>query len=128
VLTVQGGSLAEGIDLPGDALVGAFIVGPALPALSLERECVRAYYDRVLGKGFEYAYVYPAMTRVVQAAGRVIRTPEDRGLVVLCCSRFLEPTYSKCLPKSWYLNEPKELVSKSILSDVRDFWNFDVPC
>ena len=122
VLAVQGGSLAEGIDLPGDQLVGAFVVGPALPALSLERECVRAYYDKILGKGFEYAYVYPAMTRVVQAAGRVIRTPEDRGLVVLCCRRFLEPLYARCLPKSWYFESPSDLVSDSILGDVRSFW------
>jgi DNA excision repair protein ERCC-2 len=125
VLAVQGGVFAEGIDLPGDALECAIVVGPSLPTFSLERECVRAYYDRRYGrgKGFDYAYVYPAMARVVQAAGRVIRTPEDRGLILLCDKRFLQRSYMDVMPSEWLENGPGALLSGALLKDVSDFWN-----
>jgi DNA excision repair protein ERCC-2 len=122
VLAVQGGSLSEGIDLPGEALVGCVVVGPPLPPFNLERERVRAYFDRRYGTGRAYAYTYPAAAKAVQAAGRVIRTPEDRGLLVFLDGRFLEREYAECFPADWFHETPGEAVSRSILADVAAFW------
>lgn len=122
VLGVQGGSLAEGIDYPGEQLIGAIIVGPALPSCDVPREVLRSYYDKAYGNGADYAYTYPAMAKVVQAAGRVIRTDTDRGLIVLMDARFLESRYSALLPSDWYEDSVKDLVSSRILSDVSAFW------
>jgi len=123
VLAVQGGSLAEGIDCPGEALIGCVVVGPPLPPFDLEREQVRRYFDRKYGCGETYAYTYPAAAKAVQAAGRVIRTPEDRGLLVFLDPRFLGPEYASCFPADWFRESPGELVSRSILADVRAFWD-----
>ncbi|HEY9793205.1 MAG TPA: ATP-dependent DNA helicase [Candidatus Obscuribacterales bacterium] len=123
IFAVQGGVFAEGIDYPGDSLIGALIVGPALPGYDLERELMREYYDRKFGNGFDYAYTYPAMARVVQAAGRVIRSEEDRGLIVLMDRRFTTPAYTATMPGDWYQSSIVELVSSSILKDIRTFWD-----
>jgi DNA excision repair protein ERCC-2 len=122
VLAVQGGSLAEGIDCPGEALIGCVVAGPALPPFDLEREQVRRYFDRKYGCGEAYAYIYPAAARAFQAAGRVIRTPEDRGLLMFLDRRFLGEDYASCFPAGWFRESPRELVSASILADVRAFW------
>jgi DNA excision repair protein ERCC-2 len=123
VLAVQGGSLAEGIDCPGEALIGCVVVGPGLPPFDLEREQVRRYFDRKYGCGEAYAYIYPAAARAFQAAGRVIRTPEDRGLLVFLDRRFLGDDYACCFPAGWFRDSPRELVSSAILADVRAFWD-----
>jgi len=122
VLAVQGGSLAEGIDCPGEALIGCVVVGPALPPCDLEREQVRRYFDRKYGCGQAYAYTYPAAARAFQAAGRVIRAPGDRGLLVFLDRRFLGEDYAPCFPAGWFRDSPLELVSASILADVQAFW------
>ncbi|MCA2958905.1 MAG: ATP-dependent DNA helicase [Silvanigrellales bacterium] len=122
VLAVQGGVFSEGIDLPGDELESALIVGPSLPTFDLERECIRAYFDRRYGRGFDYAYVYPAMARVVQAAGRVIRTPTDKGLVLLCDKRFLQRNYLEVMPAEWLEEGVEALMTRALLKDVSDFW------
>ncbi|MFN7144720.1 MAG: helicase C-terminal domain-containing protein, partial [Myxococcota bacterium] len=98
---VLGGLFSEGIDLPGEALRGVVVVGPALPPPTLERKLLSAWYEERFGEGFPLAYVQPGMTRVVQAAGRVVRTPEDRGVVVLVCQRFLRNTYAERMPVTW---------------------------
>ena len=124
VLGVQGGSLSEGIDFPGEQLIGVVIVGPALPTCDEAREVLRAYYDSAYGQrlGYDYAYTYPAMAKVVQAAGRVIRTQHDRGLIVLMDARFVEPRYSSLLPQGWFKDSVRELVSQRILGDIQAFW------
>lgn len=122
VFAVQGGVFSEGVDYPGDTLIGAFVVGPPLPTFDLEREKMRAYYDERYGSGFDYAYSYPAMAKAVQAAGRVIRSQTDRGLIVLMDNRFLSPSYSQSMPGDWFDEHPRELVSSSILKEVREFW------
>jgi DNA excision repair protein ERCC-2 len=122
IFAVQGGVFSEGVDYPGDALIGAIIVGPALPGFDLERELMREYYERKFGQGFDYAYTYPAMARVVQAAGRVIRSEEDRGLIVLMDRRFTAPAYTATMPGDWYDHSVTELISGSILQDIRSFW------
>jgi DNA excision repair protein ERCC-2 len=98
---VLGGLFAEGVDLPGDALRAVVVVGPALPPPTLERKLVEAWYEDRFGDGFGLAYIQPGLTRVVQAAGRVVRGPEDRGLVVLVCQRFLRHAYAAYLPSGW---------------------------
>ena len=122
VFAVQGGSFAEGVDYAGETVIGAFVVGPPLPGYDLEREQMKAYYQRRYGAGFDYAYVIPAMAKAVQAAGRVIRSETDRGLIVLLDSRFVEPAYSKAMPADWFAAGPEELVSAGILKEVAAFW------
>ena len=85
---------AEGVDYPGELLSGVFVVSPALPQVSFERELLRRYFDEQEEAGFEYAYLQPGMTRVVQAAGRLIRSETDRGVIALICRRFLEKPYA----------------------------------
>lgn len=122
LFAVQGGVYSEGIDYRGDMAIGAFIVGPPLPNYDVEREEMKEYYQRRYQQGHNYAYAYPAMAKSVQAAGRVIRTEADRGLIVLMDDRFLAPDYSQSMPRDWFSASPEELVSKSILQDVSRFW------
>ncbi|SDM27277.1 Rad3-related DNA helicase [Franzmannia pantelleriensis] len=98
---VLGGAFAEGIDLPGERLVGAFIATLGMPPISAENEILKARLDARFGRGFDYAYRYPGLTKVVQAAGRVIRGPEDRGVVVLLDDRFGEARNLALLPAWW---------------------------
>ena len=122
VFAVQGGSFSEGMDYAGETVIGAFVVGPPLPTYDLEREQMREYYQRTYGAGFDYAYTIPAMAKAVQAAGRVIRSETDTGLIVLMDSRFLETSYSQSMPADWFESDVREIVSDSILSDVAGFW------
>ena len=122
VFAVQGGSFSEGIDYPGKMVIGAFVIGPPLPTFDLEREQMRDYYQRRYGAGFEYAYAIPAMAKAIQAAGRVIRSEHDRGLIVLMDSRFTDAGYSRAMPADWFESDVKELVSASILQDIAEFW------
>jgi len=108
---------------PGRMLIGAFIVGPPLPNFDLEREKMRDYYEENYAAGFDYAYTYPAMAKAVQAAGRVIRSETDQGIIVLMDNRFIQPSYVKSMPQDWYQATPHEMVSQGILKDVADFWN-----
>ncbi|MBW2523815.1 MAG: hypothetical protein JRI23_06550 [Deltaproteobacteria bacterium] len=122
LLAVAGGVFAEGIDLPGDALIGAIIVGPALPRLSFERAMMRRHFHVRHGRGFAYAMLVPGMQKVVQAAGRVIRAPEDRGVIVLVGRRFVERDYAACLPSEWYHVDPRELCTDDVSAALRTFW------
>jgi DNA excision repair protein ERCC-2 len=127
IFAVQGGVFSEGVDYPGDMIIGAFIVGPPLPNFDLERETIRGFYAARYGaeKAFDYAYTFPAMAKAIQAAGRVIRSETDRGLLVLMDSRFVQKSYSQSMPKGWFVESPHELVSKALVQDVREFWERD---
>ena len=122
VFAVQGGSFSEGMDYAGEMVIGAFVVGPPLPNYDLERELMKAYYQRKYGAGFDYAYVIPAMAKAIQAAGRVIRSETDRGLIVLMDGRFIESGYSRSMPADWFESDVTELVSDGILREVAAFW------
>lgn len=98
---VMGGIFAEGIDLKGESLIGVLIVGTGLPQISNEREILKQFYDESERAGFEYAFRYPGMNKVLQAAGRVIRTGEDRGVILLLDERFLEEGYQRLFPREW---------------------------
>ena len=122
VFAVQGGAFSEGIDYAGEMVIGAFVIGPPLPNFDLEREEMRAYYQRHYGAGFEYAYTIPAMAKAIQSAGRVIRSETDRGIIVLMDNRFLEAGYSSSMPADWFESQAAELVSGAILKEIADFW------
>ncbi len=98
---VMGGMFSEGIDLTGDRLLGTIIVGVGLPKLCTERDIIMEYFNKLNGSGFDYAYKFPGMNKVMQAAGRVIRTEQDRGIVVLIDDRFGQVGYKKLFPREW---------------------------
>ncbi len=104
-LCVLGGLFSEGVDLPGEQLIGALIVGVGLPTPCLQLRTLQAYYDKRFGDGFLYAWMIPAMQKVAQAAGRVIRTEWDRGLVLLMDDRYYDPRYVRLLPPDWMLSD-----------------------
>lgn len=122
VFAVQGGVFAEGVDYPGEMAIGAFIVGAPLPIFDLEREHMREYYEKFYAAGFDYAYTFPAMAKAVQAAGRVIRSETDRGIIILMDDRFIHPNFEKSMPADWFNDSARELISGSILQEVQDFW------
>lgn len=118
---VLGGIFSEGIDLKNDSLIGAVIVGTGLPKVCNEREILKKYFDSQGDNGFDFAYKYPGMNKVLQAAGRVIRTVEDVGIVVLLDERFLTSSYLRMFPREW---EEYERVSiEQIGKRVERFWN-----
>lgn len=118
---VLGGIFSEGIDLKGDRLIGAAIVGVGLPQLCLERDIIKDYFDEESQKGYDYAYTYPGMNKVMQAAGRVIRSLEDKGVVLLIDDRFSSYQYRPLFPEHWHhariVGSPTELSNL-----VQDFW------
>ncbi len=118
---VMGGVFSEGVDLVGDSLIGAVVVGIGMPSLSYEREAIADYYQQKYEEGKQYAYIYPGMNRVFQAAGRVIRREDDRGVIVLIDDRFDDPIYKESLPKLWqgvkFIDDPKRL--KEV---IEEFW------
>jgi DNA excision repair protein ERCC-2 len=122
ILAVSGGMYAEGIDYQGDMLSGVMVVGPALPQVSFEQELLKQYYDEQYGAGFEFAYLIPGMTRVVQSAGRVIRSETDVGIIALLCKRFTQESYTRYFPADWYEQSPRELVSRKPASEIRSFF------
>jgi DNA excision repair protein ERCC-2 len=100
-LAVMGGIFGEGIDLVGERLIGAVVVGVGVPQVCLENDLIKEYFDRENGSGFAYAYQYPGFNRVLQATGRVIRTETDRGIIVLIDERFTQPRYRQLFPDHW---------------------------
>ncbi len=130
LLAVLGGAFAEGVDYPGEMLSEVIVVSPALPQVGPERELLKAYFDDRYERGFEYAYLVPGMTRVVQAAGRLIRSADDRGVIVLICKRFLAEPYRSLLPGEWTGGEPESLRRDDPAAAVREFFaaGGDDPC
>ena len=119
-LCVMGSFFGEGIDLRRERLIGTIIVGAALPSVSPEQTILKDYYDRNGEDGFRYAYICPGMNRVLQAAGRVIRTEEDEGIVLLLDERFLQGSYRAAFPREWQSRVCSlETVDKSLAG----FWN-----
>jgi DNA excision repair protein ERCC-2 len=105
LVAVAGGVFAEGVDYPGEILKAVAVIGPCLPALTLEQQLLKDYYQERFDRGFEYSFVVPGMTRVVQAAGRLIRSPQDTGVIALFDQRFLHAPYRHHLPPDWLPEE-----------------------
>lgn len=118
---VLGGIFSEGIDLKNEQLIGVLIVGTGLPQICTEREILKQYYQDRQGQGFAYAYLYPGMNKVLQAAGRVIRTAEDRGVILLLDERFLRKDYQELFPREW--KEYRICSLDTVAEAVDDFWN-----
>lgn len=117
---VLGGIFSEGIDLKADRLIGVIIVGTGLPGISSERELLKVYFDERKGRGFDYAYLFPGMNKVLQAGGRVIRSEEDRGIIALLDERFNYGSYQRLFPREWI---PFQKLSKdSIEKIIEKFW------
>ena len=119
---VTGGIYGEGIDLPGNRLIGAIVIGIGMPTPSFERETIAAYYDEKTDEGKLYAYIYPGMNKVLQAAGRVIRSENDRGVIVLIDDRFADPIYKDTAPALW---QGMTFYSKAtdLNRALKDFWD-----
>jgi Rad3-related DNA helicase len=117
---VLGGIFGEGIDLVGDRLIGAVIVGVGLPQLSVERNLIRDYFQSQPAGGFDYAYTFPGMNRVLQAIGRVIRSETDRGVVLLIDARFDEVRYRRLFPAWWKFVKVRN--SRALRETVAAFW------
>jgi len=97
----MGGLFSEGIDLVGDRLTGVAIVGVGLPQIGPERNLIRDYFQATGRDGFDYAYVYPGINKVLQAGGRLIRSETDYGRLALIDDRYLQPHYARLLPEEW---------------------------
>lgn len=121
---VMGGIFSEGIDYVGDMLAGVVIVGVGLPMISKENNLLKDYFQEKFQKGFDYAYTYPGINKVIQAVGRVIRTETDRGIAVLIDDRFSTRRYVNLFPREWrhfnILNS-----AKHINIELKSFWGDD---
>ncbi len=118
---VMGGIFGEGIDLKHDSLIGVIVVGTGIPQVCNEREILKQYFDAGGESGFDYAYRYPGMNKVLQAAGRVIRTSDDIGVIALLDERFLQNTYKRLFPREW--DEFEVVTRQTIAKRVEYFWN-----
>lgn len=116
---VMGGVFSEGIDLVGDRLIGAIVLGVGLPMVSNERKLIQEHFGRE--DGFSYAYIYPGMNKVLQAAGRVIRTEDDVGIVALLDERFLKNDYIRVFPMEW--QDVKAVTQPVAKGDIKAFWD-----
>ena len=118
---VLGGIFSEGIDLTNERLIGSIVVGVGLPQIGNEREIMKQYFDATGRNGFDFAYRYPGMNKVIQAAGRVIRTTEDRGIIALLDERFCQYAYRAIFPREW---QDAEVCNIATLEDkIENFWN-----
>lgn len=117
---VMGGIFGEGIDLTNDKLIGTIVVGTGLPQISNEREILKNHYDKAGGNGFDYAFRFPGINKVLQAAGRVIRTTEDCGIILLLDERFWQPDYQWLYPREW--EDRKNCTLDTVAAYVNDFW------
>ena len=118
---VMGGIFGEGIDLKKDRLIGAMVVGTGLPQICNEREILKNYYDSREMDGFDYAYRYPGMNKVLQSAGRVIRTQEDEGVILLLDDRFLQWEYLQMFPVEW--SDYDVCTLRSLEDKLKNFWS-----
>lgn len=117
---VMGGIFGEGIDLTGERLIGVIVVGTGIPQVGKEREQLKEFFEEQRGKGFDYAYRYPGMNKVQQAAGRVIRTAEDRGVILLLDERFLQSDNRRTFPREW--NDYRTVTVDTVLRELESFW------
>ena len=118
---VLGGIFSEGIDLKEDKLIGSIIVGTGLPQVCFERELLKVHFSEEGEDGFDYAYRFPGINKVLQAAGRVIRTEKDRGIIALLDERFLQTSYRSLFPREW--KGYKIVSTTSVKNAASQFWS-----
>ena len=117
---VMGGIFGEGIDLKAERLIGAVVVGTGIPQVCKERELLRMFFDKRGADGFFYAYLCPGMNKVLQSAGRVIRTDSDEGVILLLDERFGKPIYRRMFPKEW--EQPESCTLQTVQGKLEQFW------
>ena len=117
---VMGGIFSEGIDLTGEKLIGAIVVGTGIPQIGQERELLKEFYDKKGENGFDYAYRFPGMNKVLQSAGRVIRTREDIGVILLLDDRFCTREYEALFPREW--SERSVATLRTVQELLQSFW------
>lgn len=120
-LAVVGGAFSEGIDLVADRLIGVAVIGVGLPQICFERELIKNYYSNLKESGFNYAYLYPGMNKVMQAVGRVIRSESDKGIALLIDERFLSSQYRDLFKKEW---DHYDVVTSNedLENEIKNFW------
>ncbi len=122
LMAVMGGIFSEGIDYPGNTAIGVIVISPALPAVNYERELLKNYYDEKNELGMEYAYIYPGMNKVIQSVGRLIRSAQDKGIVVLVGDRFCDEKYNGLMPDYWFDIKQKIIVTDQYKKEIKSFW------
>jgi Rad3-related DNA helicase len=122
LLAVMGGVFSEGVDFYGDMCIGVIIFSPGLPQINFERDLIKEYYDKKSDNGFEYAYLFPGLNKVIQSAGRLIRSAQDKGIVVLVGERFAEENINELLPDYWFQNPGDVVITNNYLGEIRSFW------
>ena len=118
---IAGGIFGEGVDLTGESLIGVIIAGVPLPQVSFEQRILSDYFDRKYGEGFDYAYLYPAINKVLQSAGRLIRTETDRGVIALLDDRYLKADYRNLFPREW--DDIVNVTPDNITDAIHSFWH-----
>ncbi|KAF5058020.1 hypothetical protein DSECCO2_350730 [anaerobic digester metagenome] len=121
LFTVVGGVFSEGIDLPLEKLIGAVIIGTGIPQISFERNLIKSFFDEKFHSGYDFAYKYPGFNKILQSAGRVIRTENDKGVVMLIDSRLCQSTYLKLFPDHWR-HYKKTMSFDHAQEDINLFW------
>ncbi len=122
LLAVMGGIFSEGVDFSGDMCIGVIIFSPALPQITFERELIRQYYENKRGNGFNYAYLYPGINKVIQSVGRLIRSRQDKGIIVLAGERFAEDEINQLFPDYWFELEGDVVVTEEFEETIQTFW------
>jgi len=121
-LAVMGGIFSESVDLKADMCIGVIVFSPALPQITFERELIRAYYDRKYDNGFNYAYLYPGINKVIQSVGRLIRSQQDRGIIVLAGERFAQDEINQLFPEYWFEKEGDVMITEKLKETIEKFW------
>lgn len=122
LLAVMGGIFSEGVDYYGEMCIGVIIFSPALPQINYERNLIQEYYNTKTGDGFEYAYLYPGLNKVIQSAGRLIRSAQDKGIVVFIGERFAEENINELLPEYWFQNPGDVVITNKYEKEIKLFW------
>jgi Rad3-related DNA helicase len=122
LLAVMGGIFSEGVDFRGEMCIGVVVFSPALPQIKFERELIREYYDQKNGNGFNFAYLYPGINKVIQSVGRLIRSQQDKGIIVLAGERFAQDEINQLFPEYWFENEGDVVITENLAETVEKFW------
>jgi DNA excision repair protein ERCC-2 len=123
LLAVMGGIFSEGVNFKGDMCNGVIVFSPALPPISFERELIKTYYDQKNEDGFNYAYLYPGINKVIQSVGRLIRSQQDKGIIILAGERFAEDEINQLFPDYWFENEGDVVITENLKETIKTFWD-----
>ena len=118
---ILGGKYGEGVDYPGDKLIGVLVVGVGLPGFDEEQALIQDHFEKRGFDGYDFTYRYPGITRVLQTAGRVIRSESDKGVIILIDDRFRDRFYQNIFPEHWSMNRLKDIIQ--LEQCLKSFWD-----